>query len=52
MIKWVSNPFLISLKFIDRYILSERLPNTVPTTEIVSGKKARTWVSMVLYLKK
>ena len=25
---------------------------TLPTAEILSGKKARVWVSMVLYLKK
>ena len=25
---------------------------TVPTAEILSGKNARAWVSMVLYLKK
>ena len=26
--------------------------NTLPTAEILSGKNARAWVSMVLYLKK
>ena len=28
------------------------MPNTLPTAEILSGKNARAWVSMVLYLKK
>ena len=27
-------------------------PNTLPKVEILSGKNAWTWVSMVLYLKK
>ena len=26
--------------------------HTLPTAEIISGKNARAWVSMVLYLKK
>ena len=28
------------------------MPSTVPIAEILSGKNARAWVSMVLYLKK
>ena len=28
------------------------MQNTLPTAEILSGKNARAWVSMVLYLKK
>ena len=28
------------------------MPNTLPTAEILSGKNARAWVSMILYLKR
>ena len=30
---------------------SARYYNTLPTAEILSGKNARAWVSMILYLK-
>ena len=34
------------------FLLSEIRQDTLPTAEVLSGKNARAWVSMVLYLKK
>ena len=39
----------MSLKF---FLKLSRILLTLPTAEILSGKNARAWVSMVLYLKK
>ena len=53
------DPFLVARRVIGRkcrtlalVFICLRREDTLPTAEILSGKNARAWVSMVLYLKK
>ena len=55
--KQVSKPFLFTKQvsrqpFMHEFDSLNATKYTLPTAEIISGKNARAWVSMVLYFKK
>ena len=46
---WYENIFTLRYRLVESKM---QYVHTLPTAEILSGKNARAWVSMVLYLKK